>query len=193
MLCPFKFYAMSLPLPSVVVLKNAQRCTVRQSCNVLINLIENSCFSLQSKCSMFRGVILCLCLNLTYANVVRFPRELDRHGVAFLVPYLVILLFIGLPIILLEIALGQFLGQGSAHSWRASPILRGKYIAISVNDFGCKYIKENLHFTGASIVGRLASWLGTITISLQGVLGMVYIGEILVKSVPFSQCQVNTF
>lgn len=63
---------------------------------------------------------------MTFANVVRFPRELNRHGVAFLLPYLVILLFIGLPIILLEIALGQFLGQGSAHSWRASPILRGK-------------------------------------------------------------------
>lgn len=122
----------------------------------------------QSKCSMFRGVILCLCLNLTYANVVRFPRELDRHGTAFLLPFLVIFLFVGLPIILLEIALGQFLGQGSAHSWRASPIFRG-----------------------ASIVGRLASWLGAISISLQGVLGMVYTGEILLKSVPFNHCEVS--
>lgn len=99
-------------------------------CLPSISFISLLCFFfsylLQSKCSIFRGVILCLCLNLTYANVVRFPRELNRHGVAFLLPYLVILLFIGLPIILLEIALGQFLGQGSAHSWRASPILRGK-------------------------------------------------------------------
>lgn len=81
---------------------------------------------LQSKCSLLRGVILCLCLNFTYANVVRFPRELERHGVAFLVPYCTVLLLIGLPVILLEIALGQFLGQGSAHAWRASPILKGK-------------------------------------------------------------------
>lgn len=72
--------------------------------------------------------MLCLCLNLTYANVVRFPRELDRHGVAFLLPYLLLFLLVGIPIILLEIALGQFLGQGSAHSWRASPIFRGKLI-----------------------------------------------------------------
>lgn len=43
---------------------------------------------------------------------------------------------------------------------------------------------------GASIVGRLASWLGTISVSLQGALGMVYIGEILLKSVPFSRCEV---
>ncbi|XP_055323808.1 sodium- and chloride-dependent GABA transporter 1 isoform X1 [Sitodiplosis mosellana] len=120
----------------------------------------------QSKCSIFRDVMLCLCLNLTYANVVRFPRELDRHGVAFLLPYLLLFLLVGIPIILLEIALGQFLGQGSAHSWRASPIFRG-----------------------ASIVGRLGSWLGAISISLQGALGMVYIGEILLKSVPFNQCE----
>lgn len=87
-----------------------------------------SSFNTQSKCSIFRDVILCLCLNLTYANVVRFPRELDRHGVAFLIPYLLLFLLVGMPIILLEIALGQFLGQGSAHSWRASPIFRGKFI-----------------------------------------------------------------
>lgn len=43
---------------------------------------------------------------------------------------------------------------------------------------------------GASIVGRLGSWLGTIAVSLQGALGMVYIGEILLKSVPFTRCEV---
>lgn len=92
------------------------------------NLFFLFCFYFQSKLSIFRGIILCLCLNLTYANVVRFPRELDRHGIEFLIPYLLILFLIGLPIVLLEIALGQFLGQGSAHSWRASPIFRGEYI-----------------------------------------------------------------
>lgn len=71
--------------------------------------------------------MICMCLNLTFANVVRFPRELDRYGVIFLLPYLLLFLLIGIPIILLEIALGQFLGQGAAHAWRASPIFRGKY------------------------------------------------------------------
>lgn len=93
---------------------------------------------------MFRDVILCLCLNLTYANVVRFPRELDRHGVAFLLPYLIILLLVGLPIILLEVALGQFLGQGSAHSWRASPIFRGKLIFTTKSMCTCFNIATNL-------------------------------------------------
>lgn len=51
----------------------------------------------------------------------------------------------------------------------------------------------DLNSIGASIVGRLGSWLGTISISLQGALGMVYIGEILLKSVPFNQCVVSDF
>ncbi|KAG4066240.1 hypothetical protein HA402_000464 [Bradysia odoriphaga] len=119
----------------------------------------------KSKCSIFRGIILCLCLNITYANVVRFPRELERHGTAFLIPYFTILLLIGLPIVLFEIAIGQFLGQGSAHSWRASPI-----------------------FKGASVVGRLSSWLTTIWTSLQAVVAVVYVGELIFRSVPFSQC-----
>lgn len=119
----------------------------------------------QSKWSMFRGVILCICLNATYANIVRFPRELERHGISFLFPYCLILLVVGLPIVLLEVALGQFLGQESAHAWRTSPF-----------------------FKGASIVGRLSSWLGAIWTSMQAVLAIVYVGMLILKPVPFSQC-----
>lgn len=51
---------------------------------------------------------------------------------------------------------------------------------------------RSFYFTlGASIVGRLGSWIGTISVSLQGALGLVYIGEILLKSVPFTQCEVR--
>lgn len=122
-------------------------------------------FHSQSRCSIFRGTILCLCMNLTYANVVRFPRELERHGFAFLVPYLTLMLTVGVPIVLLEMALGQFLGQGAAHSWKASPF-----------------------FKGASIVGRIGSWLGTIWISMHMSLALLYIGQMSFNSVPFQAC-----
>lgn len=104
-------------------------------------------------------------MNLTYANIVRFPRELERHGAAFLVPYLTLMFIIGVPIVLLEMALGQFLGQGSAHSWKASPF-----------------------FKGASIVGRFGSWMGTIWITMQMSLALLYIGQLSLSSVPFRQC-----
>lgn len=104
-------------------------------------------------------------MNLTYANVVRFPRELERHGIAFLVPYLTLMLVIGIPVLMLEMALGQFLGQGAAHSWKSSTF-----------------------FKGAAIVGRLGSWLGTIWISMQMSLALLYIGQMSFSSVPFKQC-----
>ncbi|XP_041774478.1 sodium-dependent nutrient amino acid transporter 1 isoform X1 [Anopheles merus] len=119
----------------------------------------------QSRSSIFRGVILCLCLNLTFANVVRFPRELQLHGSAFLVPYVILLLLVGLPVVLLEISLGQFLGQGSAHMWRAAPFLKG-----------------------ASLVGRIASWLAAIWTSMQSVIALLYIGMLAFKSVPLREC-----
>ncbi|XP_063701722.1 sodium-dependent nutrient amino acid transporter 1 [Culicoides brevitarsis] len=119
----------------------------------------------QTRCSIFRGVILCLCLNLTYANIVRLPRELHRDGFIFLVPYLTLLFFVGLPVVLLEMSLGQFLGQGSAFTWRASPF-----------------------FKGAAITGRFAAWLATIFISMQSVLALLYIGWLSFKEMPFKEC-----
>ena len=104
-------------------------------------------------------------MNLTYANIVRFPRELERHGIAFLVPYLTLMLIVGVPIVLLEMALGQFLGQGSAQSWKASPFLKG-----------------------ASIIGRIGSWIGTIWVTMQMSLALLYIGQMSFSSVPFTQC-----
>lgn len=104
-------------------------------------------------------------MNLTYANIVRFPRELERHGVAFLVPYLIIMFIIGVPIVLLEMALGQFLGQGASHSWKSSPF-----------------------FKGASIIGRIGAWIGCIWISMHMSLSLLYIGQIAFSSVPFRQC-----
>ncbi|KAM8709089.1 hypothetical protein ACLKA7_015976 [Drosophila subpalustris] len=122
----------------------------------------------QTKCSVFRGLVLCICLNVSYANVVRFPRELDRYGSAYLVPYLILLFLVGLPMILLEISVGQFLGQGAAHTWRASPI-----------------------FKGACIISRFASWVSAIWISLQAVLALGYIGMFASNTIPFRECVGN--
>uniref|UniRef100_A0A0K8UXH4 Sodium-and chloride-dependent GABA transporter 1 n=2 Tax=Bactrocera latifrons TaxID=174628 RepID=A0A0K8UXH4_BACLA len=122
----------------------------------------------QTKCSIFRGLVLCICLNVTYANIVRFPRELDKYGSSYLIPYITLLFLVGLPIILLEISVGQFLGQSAAHTWTASPI-----------------------FKGACIISRFASWLSTIWVSLQAVLAVAYIGMFIVNTLPFRECVGN--
>lgn len=45
-----------------------------------------------------------------------------------------------------------------------------------------------LVISGASVIGRLSSWLSTVWTSLQAVVAVVYIGELVFRSVPFSQC-----
>ncbi|XP_012159382.1 sodium-dependent nutrient amino acid transporter 1 isoform X2 [Ceratitis capitata] len=122
----------------------------------------------KTKCSIFRGLVLCICLNVTYANVVRFPRELDRYGSSYLIPYITLLFLVGLPIILLEMSVGQFLGQSAAHTWTAAPI-----------------------FKGACIISRFASWLSTIWVSLQAVLAVAYIGMFIFNTLPFRECVGN--
>lgn len=58
-----------------------------------------------------------------YINCVKF--ELERGG-AFLIPYLIVLIFIGKPLYFLEMALGQFSSYGSVKIWEVVPILKGK-------------------------------------------------------------------
>ena len=119
----------------------------------------------QSKCSAFRSIIFCLCLNVTYANIFRFPREVQRFGVVFLIPYVILLLVIGLPLVLFEVSIGQFLGQGSPHTWRAAPF-----------------------FKGGSCVARISSWLLAVYNSMQGALAFLYVGYLIFEEVPFKLC-----
>ena len=45
---------------------------------------------------------------------------------AFLIPYFVMLVVAGIPLFLLESALGQFCSQGPINTWRAVPLLQGE-------------------------------------------------------------------
>lgn len=102
---------------------------------------------------------------MTYANIFRFPREFHKFGVVFLIPYFVLLLVIGLPLVLFEISIGQFLGQGSPHTWRAAPFFRG-----------------------GNVVARISSWLLAVYNSMQAALAFLYVGYLIFEEVPFKLC-----
>ncbi|CAF0795409.1 unnamed protein product [Adineta ricciae] len=64
-------------------------------------------------------------------NVWRFPYMCyDNGGGAFLVPYMIFLFLIGIPMLYLELFLGQFYGCGNIALWhRIAPSMRGIGIA----------------------------------------------------------------
>lgn len=67
---------------------------------------------------------------LTYtiglANIWRFPYLCYKHaGGAFLIAYTTILITVGLPLFLMELAFGQYANEGPITIWRISPAFEG--------------------------------------------------------------------
>ncbi|XP_041868335.1 sodium-dependent neutral amino acid transporter B(0)AT1-like [Melanotaenia boesemani] len=76
-------------------------------------------------------ILTCVGFCIGIGNVWRFPYLCQSHGGgAFLIPYLILLVLEGMPLLLLEFAIGQRLRKGSVGVWRAiNPYLAGVGIA----------------------------------------------------------------
>lgn len=51
---------------------------------------------------------------------------------AFLLPYIISLIFLGIPYVFLEISFGQFAGRGPLSIWKASPAFKGNNCVINI-------------------------------------------------------------
>lgn len=66
-------------------------------------------------------------------NVWRFPYlAYSNGGGAFLLPYVILLIFVGKPLYYMETAMGQFSRTSSLHIWRCAPIMQGVGYAMIV-------------------------------------------------------------
>uniref|UniRef100_A0A3B5B1T6 Transporter n=1 Tax=Stegastes partitus TaxID=144197 RepID=A0A3B5B1T6_9TELE len=79
-------------------------------------------------------LLTCIGFAVGLGNVWRFPYLCQIYGGgAFLIPYLIALVFQGLPLLYLELAIGQRLRLGSVGVWNSiSPLLGGVGIASSI-------------------------------------------------------------
>ncbi|XP_030854064.1 sodium- and chloride-dependent neutral and basic amino acid transporter B(0+) isoform X1 [Strongylocentrotus purpuratus] len=74
----------------------------------------------------FDFALSCLGYAVGLSNIWRFPYLCYKNGGgAFLVPYCTLLLFVCIPLIVLEFAIGQYSSSNFAKIWRALPIMRG--------------------------------------------------------------------
>ncbi|XP_034456330.1 sodium-dependent neutral amino acid transporter B(0)AT1-like [Hippoglossus hippoglossus] len=82
-------------------------------------------------------ILTCVGFCIGLGNVWRFPYLCQSHGGgAFLIPFLILLVLEGMPLLLLEFAIGQRLRKGSVGVWRSiSPYLTGIGIASMLVSF----------------------------------------------------------
>ena len=99
------------------------------------------------KCNTCWGyvkTILCVVsLACGLGNVYRLPHMvLAGGGLPFLVAYIIITVIVGLPLLVLEIGLGQIAQEGFMKTWRAVPLFRGNtfFKVFIPNGFKWTYI-----------------------------------------------------
>lgn len=71
-------------------------------------------------------LLSCIAMSVGLGNIWRFPMTAyENGGGAFLIPYLIVLTFIGRPLYFMELVLGQFSSFGSVKVWKVVPAAKG--------------------------------------------------------------------
>ncbi|XP_038055565.1 sodium- and chloride-dependent glycine transporter 1-like [Patiria miniata] len=71
-------------------------------------------------------LLSCVSYAVGLGNIWRFPILcFENGGGAFLLPYVIMMLVVGMPVFFLEMAMGQFSSLGCLNVWKCTPIAKG--------------------------------------------------------------------
>ena len=97
------------------------------------NRILKISFLLQSCQTWFTHLETVLCtiaLAAGFGNLYRLPQAtLNQGGLPFLAAYVILTVLVGLPLLFLELGIGQLAQEGFIKSWRAIPFFKGQLFA----------------------------------------------------------------
>ncbi|KAM6899808.1 sodium-dependent neutral amino acid transporter B(0)AT1-like [Xenentodon cancila] len=115
-------------------------------------------------------LLTCVGFCVGLGNVWRFPYLCQSHGGgAFMIPFLILLVLEGIPLLHIEFAIGQRLRNGSVGAWRAI----------------------NPHLTGLGIASLLVSGLVGMYYNTIMAWIMWYLFNSFQDPLPWSQCPLN--
>jgi solute carrier family 6 amino acid transporter-like protein 5/7/9/14 len=81
-------------------------------------------------------LLSCIGSAVGLGNVWRFPYLCYKNGGgAFLIPYVLMFVIVGLPLFFMELALGQFASLGPIAIWRINPLLKGLGVSMVLVSF----------------------------------------------------------
>jgi solute carrier family 6 amino acid transporter-like protein 5/7/9/14 len=95
-----------------------------------------------------------------FGNLWRFPFQCQLHGgLVYLIPYTILFLVSAIPVLFMELSLGQFISLGPTSVWKVAPLFKGiglsmlficSLIAIYFNvitSWSMMYVLNSLKFT----------------------------------------------
>ncbi|CAM1319734.1 SLC6A7 (predicted) [Pycnogonum litorale] len=77
----------------------------------------------------------CLGYSVGLCNIWRFPYMIHRNGGAFLLPFTIMVVFVGMPLYYLELVVAQFTSRGPIALWEIVPFFKGIGYSMAILSF----------------------------------------------------------